>query len=175
MDTGQTHSIGYLLVLLAIVSGSISTVYARRFMQNMSAFDVTSTRMIAAALVVMPLSLLFVGFDLSPVTTMGYLGLIYATAVGTFSGMMLSFYIIKRFGATAGSLQDYIMPIFATLGGIVILGETFTLGMLGGMVLIILGIMLINRRERALSDADREAAQSAPTPNKLLRRRRVRL
>jgi drug/metabolite transporter (DMT)-like permease len=67
------------------------------------------------------------------------------------------------------------MPIFATLGGIVILGETFTLGMLGGMVLIILGIMLINRRERALSDADREAAQSAPTPNKLLRRRRVRL
>ena len=85
------------------------------------------------------------GVDLSGVDTRGYLALIYAALVGTFSGLMLSFYNIKRFGATAASMPTYVIPVVASLGGALVLGERITPGMLVGMALIAAGIALINR------------------------------
>jgi drug/metabolite transporter (DMT)-like permease len=59
---------------------------------------------------------LFVGFDLQAFATQGYFALSYAALVGTFSGFMLSFYIIKRFGATASAMTAYVIPIVAGAG-----------------------------------------------------------
>jgi drug/metabolite transporter (DMT)-like permease len=115
-------------------------------MRDMDTVDVASVRMITAALVVMPASLLLVGFDLSAVTGQGYLALLYAALVGTFSGMMLNFYNIKSFGATAAAMTAYIIPVVATFGGVLLLGETITSGMLAGMSLIIVGVTIINRQ-----------------------------
>jgi drug/metabolite transporter (DMT)-like permease len=101
--------------------------------------------MFAAAWTVMPLSALLVGVDLSRVNPQGYLALGYASLVGTFSGMLLSFYMVKRFGATAASLPTYVIPVFASLGGALVLGERVSAGMAVGMGLIVAGIALINR------------------------------
>ena len=54
--------------------------------------------------------------------------------------------IIKRFGATIAALSSYVTPVVATVGGVLVLGETFTGVMLAGIGLIIAGIGLINRR-----------------------------
>jgi drug/metabolite transporter (DMT)-like permease len=150
-DVSQANPLGFGLILLALVAGGGMTVYARKYMRNFDAFDVASIRMGVAALTVMPLSLLFVGFDLSRVTAQGYFALGYAALVGTFSGMLLSFYNIKRFGATAGAMSEYVIPIVAASGGVLILGEHVTLGMLTGMVLIAGGITLINQRKQFLA------------------------
>ncbi len=149
-DEGQNSWLGYLLIAIAMLCGSSMTIYARKHMQNMDAFDVASIRMLVAALVVMPLSAVFIGFDLSPVTTSGYLALAYAALIGTFLGMMLSFYNIKRFGATAAAMTSYVMPIVTGIGGWLLLDEQITLGMLAGVVLIISGIALINRKSRRI-------------------------
>jgi drug/metabolite transporter (DMT)-like permease len=106
--------------------------------------------MFVAALVVMPLSAVFIGFDLSPVTTPGYLALLYAAIIGTFLGMMLSFYNIKRFGATASAMTSYVMPIVTGFGGWLLLDEQITTIMLIGVALIIAGIALINRKPRQI-------------------------
>jgi len=123
------------------------TVYARRFMREYDAFDVASVRMLTAALTVMPLSLLIVGFDLHRVSGQGYFALGYAALVGTFLGMLVAFYNIKRFGATAAAMTQYVIPVVAGLGGVLILDEQITVGMLAGMGLIAGGITLINRRQ----------------------------
>ena len=149
-DVSRASPLGYLLVLLAMVSASGSTIYARKYMRDLDAFDVASTRMVVAALFVMPLSLLLVGFDLSAVDSSGYFALIYAALVGTFSGMMLAFYNIQRFGAIAAAMTAYIIPVVAVTAGALILGETITAGMLVGMVLILLGVAVINQRRRVL-------------------------
>jgi drug/metabolite transporter (DMT)-like permease len=143
-DVSQANPIGYLLVLLAMVLGSSMTVYARRFMKEMDAFDVASVRMFVAALVVMPLSALFVGFDLGGVDGQGYFALVYAALIGTFAGFLLAFYNIKRFGATAAAMTAYIIPLVTSIGGILILDETFTPMMLVGFAIIVLGVFLIN-------------------------------
>ena len=147
-DVAKANPIGYILMFTSILLGSSSTVYARKYMRTFDAFDVASIRMLAAALAVMPLSLLLVGFDLTAVTPTGYGALGYASLMGTFGGMMLAFYIIKRFGATASAMTAYVVPIITNIGGILLLGETFTVGMLWGALLIVAGIFIINQRRR---------------------------
>ena len=151
-ETGLADSsgstLGYLLVLIPMFLGSAGTVYARRYMRDFDAFDVASIRMFAATVTVLPLSFIIVGFDLSAVTSLGYGALFYAALMGTFGGTMLAFYNIKRFGATASSMTAYIVPIVANIGGIILLDEIFTRGMVVGSALIIVGIYIINRRQK---------------------------
>jgi drug/metabolite transporter (DMT)-like permease len=147
-EVSRANPLGYGLVALAILSASSMTIYARKFMRDYDFFDVASVRMVVAMLAVVPLSALLVGVDLSGLDTRGYLALIYAALVGTFSGLMLSFYNIKRFGATAASMPTYVIPVVASLGGALVLGERITSGMLVGMSLIGAGIALINRISR---------------------------
>ncbi|MGD8585584.1 MAG: DMT family transporter [Chloroflexota bacterium] len=145
-DIDRAKPIGYFLVLGAMVSSSASTVYARKTMRDLDTFDVASVRMWVAAMAIVPLSLLLVGFDLSRVNSQGYGALLYAAFVGTFAGMLLAFHNIQRFGATASAITAYIIPIVATLGGVLLLGETITRDMSIGMGLIVVGVAIINQR-----------------------------
>ena len=145
-DVSQTSSTGYILVFAAMISASTATVYARKCMSDLDAVDVATVRLIVATLVVFPLSFLFFGFDLSQVDQSGYIALGWAALFGTFLGMLLSFYNIQRFGATASAMTAYMVPIVASIGGWLFMEEQITLGMLGGVTLIVIGIALINRR-----------------------------
>ena len=144
-DNSESSSVGYILVLVAMGSSSVMTIYARKFMQDLDAFDVASVRMWSAALAVMPLSILLVGVDLEPVDGWGYFALFYSAIIGTFAGFLLAFYNIKRFGATAAAMTSYIIPLVTGAGGVLLLGETVTTMMAVGMAIIISGVALINR------------------------------
>jgi drug/metabolite transporter (DMT)-like permease len=151
-EVSQASPVGYGLVLLGMVSGSSMNVYARKYMRDLDAFDVASVRMFAAALVVMPASALFAGFDLQAVNGQGYFALVYAALVGTFAAFMLAFYNIKRFGATAAAMTAYVIPVVTGIGGMLVLGETITPVMLVGMGVIISGVALINQSSAPTAD-----------------------
>ena len=140
----QGNLIGYLLIFGAMVSASAMAIYTRKYVQDYNTVDVSAIRMFVAALVVMPLSIMIVGFDISLVDSQGLLALIYAAVFGTFLGMLLSLYNIQRFGATAAVMSAYIIPVFATITGVILLGEQITVGILGGMILIATGVWLLN-------------------------------
>ncbi len=144
-DVRRANPVGYILVLLAMISASGSAIFARKYMRDLKTMDVASVRIWVAAMVVTPYSLLADGFDLSQVTGQGYGIMLYAALIGTFSGMMLEFYNIKRFGATSSAVTAYVIPVAATLGGVVLLDETVTPVMFLGMALIIAGIALLNQ------------------------------
>jgi drug/metabolite transporter (DMT)-like permease len=147
-NVAQASPIGYILVFVAMICASGMAIYARRNMRDMDAFDVATVRMFAATLTVMPLSLLLVGLNLEAVDSQGYFALVYAALIGTFSGMLLAFYLIKRFGATTQAMSLYVTPVVAGLGGALVLDEQITVGMLLGTTLIVAGISLINRRAK---------------------------
>jgi len=145
-DVSQVNPVGYGLVFGAMIFGGASTVYARKYMREMDSFDVASVRMVTAALIVMPISLLVAGFDFSSVDSRGYFALIYGTLTATFAGGLIGFIVIKRFGATVSAMVAYVIPVVAGIGGVLLLGEQITSGMLAGVALIMLGLALINRR-----------------------------
>ncbi|MEK6255811.1 MAG: DMT family transporter [Chloroflexota bacterium] len=144
-DVTRVNPTGYILVIVGMLFGSTMIIYSRKYMSGLSAFDVGAVRMITATMIVLPISLFVIGIDLSKVNQIGYLALGWASFVGTLAGMLLEFYIIKRFGATSAAMTAYVIPIVAGIGGVFMLGESFTPGMLQGTALIIIGISFINR------------------------------
>lgn len=152
---------GYGWAGIGILGSAAASVYARRYMRHMNTWDVANIRMIAAALFILPLTYLTVGFDLSRVTAVGYGALVYAALVGTFLGMWLSFYVVKRFGATPASQTAYVIPVISTVLGAVILDEIVTPVMLVGMAIIFTGIALLNsgatRASESVTDTKRVA------------------
>ena len=144
----RSNPAGYGLVFTAMVINGLVTVYIRRFLKDCEGFDLSSLRMFFAAIAVMIYAALTFGFDLSHVTGTGYAVLGYASLTGTFLGMILSISLIQKFGATASAMTAYVIPIVASVGGLVLLHEQITTGMIGGMILIIAGIAVINSESR---------------------------
>ncbi len=142
-DVQSAGATGYILVTIAMVFSSVMIIYARKYLSGYDAYEVGSIRIFITALTVMPLSLLTAGFDLSAVTESGYIALLYSAIVGTFLGLLLSFYNIKRFGATPAAMSTYVIPIVAGIGGVLVLGEEITLTMLIGMAVIVSGIAML--------------------------------
>jgi len=144
-DVSRANPVGYILVITAMLFGSGMIIYARKYMSGLSSFDVGAVRNLSAGIAILPVFLFITGVDFSRVELSGYLALGWAAVAGTFVAMLLEFYIIKRFGATSAVMTAYVIPVVAGIGGVLLLDETFTRGMLLGMALIILGIAIINR------------------------------
>ncbi len=138
---------GYAWASMGIIASATGSVYARRFLRYGDGFDVASIRMFSATLTTVAVALLTVGFDFSRVDGRGVGALLYASVFGTFLGLLLSFFIVKRFGATASSQTSYVMPVSSTILGALLLGEQVTPTMLGGMALIFSGLALLNWRD----------------------------
>lgn len=145
-DVQEASVWGYLLVFSNVLLESVTAIYVRRNMRQMDAFGVSSIRISTAALLVLPFGVWLQGDNVTAVTPLGILALCSAGFLAVFFGQFLSFYITQRFGATAFSLTAYIVPVVAATTGVILLGETITIWMLGGMALVALGIMLINRQ-----------------------------
>ena len=143
-DFAQADWRGYAWSAVGILFSGGSVVYARRYLRNEELWDVSSVRMLVAALVLFPVTYFSVGYDMSSVTSVGYAGLIYASIAGTFCGMWLNFYIVKRFGATTAVQVAYLMPVITSILGALVLGEQITLTMIFGMIIIFSGLTLIN-------------------------------
>ena len=145
-NVDRADPIGYALLGGAIIIDSLMIIYARKYARDLDTIDLSSIRMLAALIAVAPLSLLLVGFDLSAVTPLGYAALLFAAAAGTFGGLWLGLWVTQNYGPTAVSLSSFVVPIVATVGGILLLDETFTPTMLIGMALIIGGLAFLNQR-----------------------------
>lgn len=141
--------LGYIFALIGIICSSSMAIYARKYMRTFDAFDVASIRMFIATLTVIPLVLLSAP-NWQQVDGRGYLAVGYAGFVGTFAGLLLGFYVVKQFGATAAAMPAYIIPIVASVGGLLFLGETVTASMIAGMALILAGIALLNERRQTV-------------------------
>lgn len=144
-DLAEFNPVGYVLVILAMICAAAMTIYVRKSMRGLDSFQVGAVRIMVAALVFLPLSLLGDGIDLSRVDRQGLFALGWATLAGTFLGISLEFYNVKRFGARVSSMTTYVMMLTATLGGWLILKEVITPGILAGMALVVTGIVLTNR------------------------------
>lgn len=145
-DVSQSSGTGYLLLGIAIVVIAINTIYIRRYTQQMDPFQLTSIQVLFAGVLLTPLALWFIGIQWDLVTWGGVVALGYGAFIGTFAGFVLFLQIAQSFGATAAAMTNYVSPVFATLTGMFLLGETVTLGMGLGMVIIVAGVWLVNQR-----------------------------
>lgn len=136
--------IGYMLVGGTLFTVSCTTIYARRYLGGYRSMDVASTQLFVAAVVTAPVFLLIGGRPvMDAVDWRGITALVYAALTGTLLAIIFFFENVRRFGATAAAMIQYVIPVVATIGGILLLNERFTPSMAIGIGLIVGGITLL--------------------------------
>ena len=144
--------LGLLAALTATLCYALTLNYARRF-KNIDSAAVATCSLTAAALVSVPLALLFTGVPvITRIETWG--ALFGIAAFSTSFSFLLVYWLLPKVGATNLSLNTFITPISALLLGVLVLHERFEVLHLVGMLVIFLGLVFMDgrlvRRRRAL-------------------------
>lgn len=142
------HIVAELAVLGAALSYASAAVFGRRFHRlGISPLVLSAGQASASALVLVPLALLFDAPLSMPMPSAGVVLAILGNAVlSTALAYILYFAVLARAGATNAALVTVLVPVVAVLAGVLLLEEQVTAGQIGGMVLIIAGLAVIDGR-----------------------------
>lgn len=103
-----------------------------------------------------------------PVGTQSAAALLLSGLVATPLSQLLIFTIVRRHGAARFSLANYLTPVVAVLAGVVLLGEPLTVGIAGGILMVIVGVLAagragsLSRPTEPLPAADAAHATASP-------------
>lgn len=142
-DLGRADPRGYAWIGLAAFSVPVAFIYARRFLNNEDTFDATMIRLVVAGIIFIILAAAGGQFDFSRLRFSGVAALVFTGLFVMFFALRMEFGIIKDFGPTAASQISYVIPVAATLGGALFLGELITLTIIAGMGCIFIGLRLL--------------------------------
>jgi len=138
--------LGLFAALAATCCYALTLNYARRFAKaNVEPYAVASASLTGAALVSVPLALVFSGI---PVITLPETwGALFGISIfSTSFSFLLVYWLLPRVGATNLSLNTFITPISAILLGVLVLHERFELTHMLGIVVIFFGLVFIDGR-----------------------------
>lgn len=76
-------------------------------------------------------------------TTGSVLAMLALALVATAFAYQLYFYLLNNVGPTRTSTVTFLVPVFGTIWGVIFLNETFTPGMLVGMVVVLASVSLV--------------------------------
>lgn len=110
---------------------------------------------------------LFMPFARTPTGPIGLAGagsLLALGALGSGIAFAINYSLVRSRGATAASTVTYLIPVFSTLLGATVLGETLHWNQPAGAVLLLLGIAITQDRVRAFSSARRERSARPECP-----------
>jgi drug/metabolite transporter (DMT)-like permease len=149
--------LGALAVVLASLSYSVNALYQRRRMRKVSVFQVSIGQLAAGSLLALPIaatSLPHVHVQLVSMAAVIALG-----AFGTGVAYLLYYYVMNSLGAVRAAGVTFLVPVTAVFWGVVLLHETLTTTVVGGMVVIMVGIVLTNfrRSPRRALQVERDA------------------
>lgn len=147
-DIPRANPISYGLISLSLLFHSAGTIYARKFALHYQAYDLTAIQMLSGTVVMLSLAGFLTGFQGDRVNPIGILTVVFV-GVASFAGFLLYYTTVLHYGATIAVMSLYVTTIVATLSGFVLLDETLTIRILGGMVVILMGITLVNYGSRA--------------------------
>jgi drug/metabolite transporter (DMT)-like permease len=143
-EGASAQIVGLLAALGATLCYALTLNYARRF-KNVDSTVTASASLTAAALVSVPIALLFSGIPV--ITRIETWGALFG--IGVFStsfSFLLVYWLLPKVGATNLSLNTFITPISAIILGVVVLHEGFLPVHIAGIVVIFLGLVFIDGR-----------------------------
>lgn len=142
-----------VITLLGALSYALGGIYARRNPQ-LSPLVMVTGQLLTATVMLVSLSLAVdTPWTLQP--SPGALGAVAAVAVlSTVLPALLLFWLIRRVGATSGSVVAFFLPVVAVVLGAALLGERLPVQTFVGLGLILLGAFAINSRFPRLAKAN---------------------
>lgn len=139
--------IGIGFVVGAAASVALGSVLLRRYSPTLGVGTMTAWAMLAGGGLLYVGGFLF-GESLTGVTptAVGIVSVLYLAVFASAVAYVIYFVLLAELGALEINLVSYVVPVFATAGGIVLLGEELSAGMVGGFVLIAAGFAVLKAR-----------------------------
>jgi drug/metabolite transporter (DMT)-like permease len=148
---GGGEAIGHLACAGAAVCYGIGFPYARRYVASRpeSGVVLAAAQLLCATAVLA----LFTPFTATPtlhIGTGGVLGILMLGIFGSGVAYVLSYAILRAAGATTAATVTYLVPVFSTVLGAVVLSETVHWNQPVGAAVLLTGIAISQGRLRAL-------------------------
>jgi drug/metabolite transporter (DMT)-like permease len=145
-DLAGSSLLGSAAVVLASVGYGFGFAYANRFASGLSALQLSFGQLLAGTLVLAPVAAVDLAAGRVDLGPLGALCLLLLGALGTGYAYLLNYRTLQESGATVASLVTYLIPLVAVAAGVLVLGEPFTLRLLLGSLVVILGVALVQGR-----------------------------
>jgi drug/metabolite transporter (DMT)-like permease len=140
---------GSMAVAGASACYGVSFAYLRRFLsgQSDSGVSLVAGQLLCGTAIMALVTVLFTAppaaLGLGPLLSAGALGVL-----GTGLAYVLNYAVVRRAGATIASTVTYLIPLFATAAGVVLLGEGVAWNEPAGALVVLLGVALSQGRVR---------------------------
>jgi drug/metabolite transporter (DMT)-like permease len=151
--TGLTFTgerlVGDLLMLGGAACWSVYSILGTITTRHGSPLGVTAVACLAGAAMLFPLGFLEHGYADVPSWPLGaWLDIAYLVVFATTIGFVLYYWAVRRFGAGLASMASYLVPIFALIQAVTILGERpAPLEVVGGAIILV-GVRVATLRFR---------------------------
>ena len=142
---GDSAALGIILVLAATVGYAFSTNIAVPLQQEYGSLPVIWRVQMIAAVATLPLGIFSIAGSSFEVPS--FLAVVTLGVFGTGVALAIMTQLIGRVGATRGAIAIYLVPVVATILGVVFRDEKVGILTLIGMVLVLLGAYLASRED----------------------------
>jgi len=147
-DLADSSLAGSLAAVGAGACYGFALTYAARHQLNVPAEVAATGQLTAGAILLSPVAIATTAVDGISLEPHRVLAITLLGAVGTGFAYLLYYRSVAELGPTTTSLVTYLVPVVAVAVGVVVLDETFHVRMLLGGVMIVIGILLVQRRIR---------------------------
>jgi drug/metabolite transporter (DMT)-like permease len=136
-----------LLLILGSISWTSGSIYAKYHPSEGSAAVNVAWQMIIAGLVFFPGAAInheFANFHLSQISAQSWFALIYLIIFGSIAAFSAYVWLLQVRPATQVSTYAYVNPVIAVILGVFFAGEHISLMQIGGLIIILSSVLLIN-------------------------------
>jgi drug/metabolite transporter (DMT)-like permease len=160
--TGLTFTgerlVGDLLMLGGAACWSMYAIVGAITTRHGSPLGVTAIACLAGAVMLFPLGFLEHGYADVPSWPLGaWISIAYLVVFATTVGFVLFYWAVRRFGAGLASMISYLVPIFALIQAVTILGERPELLEIVGGAIILVGVRVATLRLKAQTPLEEAA------------------
>jgi len=141
--------VGRLLILGQAASVALGGVLIQRAGPTLDRAALSGWSMAVGGAILLALSVALGEPFAFPSTVLGWAAVVYLGVFATAVAFFIYYTLLEVRGAFETSLVAYLVPVVATVVGILILGESVTLPTLGGFLLVFVGFVLLKRRALA--------------------------
>lgn len=146
---GENPVLGGALIVVALVSWALYSIGGRQTMERFSPLTINWTTLLISVLMQIPLlwtDQLFLRTGVESVPLSGWLALLYLIIFATALGQQAWLYGVHGVGPARAGIFTNLIPVSALLLSAFVLKEPIGWKEVGGIVLILLGVWLVNRQ-----------------------------
>jgi drug/metabolite transporter (DMT)-like permease len=144
---------GQLAVVLAAISYATALTFSRKYLRGTKPVVQSTMILVVGAIIMWPLMSVTNQPIVLPSTPLTWIAVIWLGLLGLCIAYLLFFYLNNAWGPTRASLVTYIFPIVGVFLGIIFLNEQPSWNMVIGSLLVIGGIVVVNLKPRAKTEA----------------------